>query len=252
MYRVLLVDDEPAILQAEERAIRNKADNFEVVGEAYTVDQAIQMIEKLHPDVVVTDMKMPKKSGIELIRYIAGLENSEIICVAVSGYSDFDYVHDAFALGAYDYLLKPVEPNKLAELFLRINRLFSATRNIGCNPKLPPAKVSGMALVKEIELYIKNNLSVDNSIYQICSRFAISQPYLSKLFKKYRDSTYNEYVNNLKIEAAKDLLQKKEEYLIGDISHMLGFSDQFYFSKVFKNVVGCTPKEYRKQAYKDN
>lgn len=247
MYRVLLVDDEPAILQAEGRAIRNKAENFEVVGEAYTVDQAIQMIESLRPDVVMTDMKMPKKSGIELIRYIAGLENRKIICVAVSGYSDFDYVHDAFALGAYDYLLKPVEPNKLAELFLRINRLFGATRNVGCNPKLPPAKVSGSELVEEIEGHIKKNLSEDNSIYQICNRFGISQPYLSKVFKKYRSSTYNEYVINLKIEAAKRLIGKKEEYLIGDVSHMVGFSDQFYFSKVFKNVVGCTPKEYRKQ-----
>ena len=246
MYRVLLVDDEPAILQAEERAIKNRTKNFKVVGEAYTVGQAIPLIEELKPDVVITDMKMPKKSGIELIRYISNLENNRIICVAVSGYSDFEYVHDAFALGAYEYLLKPVEPRKLSELFERIDKLLEESKQHEEELIMPQPKMSGAELVERIEEYVRKHLLDDNSIYQMCSRFNISQPYLSKIFKKYRSNTYNEYVNSVKIESAKKLIGKREEYLMRDVSRLSGFSDQFYFSKVFKNMVGCTPKEYQK------
>lgn len=251
MYRVLLVDDEPAILQAEKRAIKKKTENFEVVGEAFSVSQAIEMVKSLKPDVILTDMKMPKQSGIELIRYVSEMEEQRIVCIAVSGYSDFEYVHDAFALGAYDYLLKPVEPNKLGELFTKINRLLVTSQKETCNRKLPPAKISAEELVDEIEAYIREHIAEDNSIIQICSRFTISQPYLSKIFKKYNGCTYNDFLVHLKIEEAKRMLEQKEGYLIGDIANLLGFSDQFYFSKVFKNATGCTPREYRKQRLED-
>lgn len=62
MYKVLLVDDEPAILEAEKRAISQRIKDFEVVAEAYSVDRAIEIFEEIHPDVILTDMKMPKKA----------------------------------------------------------------------------------------------------------------------------------------------------------------------------------------------
>lgn len=244
MYKVLLVDDEPAILDAEKRAIKRRTEGFEVIGEAYNVQKAIAIFEEQNPDVILTDIKMPKQSGIELIKYISELENDVTVCIAVSGYADFDYVHDAFMHGAYDYLLKPVEPDKMAELFARISRLF-AQEEVGSDvKKLPPVKVSGKELVEVIENHVKNHLSEDNSIIRICGRFMISQPYLSKIFKKYKNCTYNEFVVNIKMDEAKKLLEGGD-YLIGEIAQELGYTDQFYFSKVFKTMTGCTPREYR-------
>lgn len=245
MYGVLLVDDEPSVLDMEKRAIEKRTENFHVVGEAYSVREAIGVFKKVKPDVILTDMKMPKESGIELIKYISELEDMRVICVAVSGYSDFDYVRDAFMYGAFDYLLKPLEPKKVSELFARINRLLISTEQELCKPKLPKAKISSVQLVEEIEEYIKSNLSGDNSILSICTKFMINQPYLSKIFKKHKNYTYNEYLMLLKVEEAKRLLSLKEEYLIGEISGILGFSDQFYFSKFFKTMVGCSPRDYR-------
>ncbi|MFV0528883.1 MAG: response regulator [Lachnospiraceae bacterium] len=245
MYKVLLVDDEPGILEAEKRAIEQKTTHFEVIGESYTVNQAIEMVDSLHPDVVITDMKMPKRTGIELIKYISELENETIICIAVSGYQDFTYVHDAFVYGAFDYLLKPVEPRKLAELFSRIYRLLVSTQKENTGLKLPPPKLTSQKLVEEIEHHIKENISEDHSIIRICGKFHISQPYLSKIFKKHKNCTYNEYLIQLKIKEAKRLISNEDVYLIGEIAEALGFSDQFYFSKVFKNIVGVTPREYK-------
>ena len=243
MYKVLLVDDEPGILDAERRAIEKRTEGFTVEAQAYTVTRAIEIIEACRPEVILTDICMPGRSGIVLIQYISGLENYMPACIAVSGYADFNYVHDAFMHGAYDYLLKPVEPDKIAELFGRISCLLASTREPG-DKKLPPAKVSGQELVSSIEKHVRNHLSEDNSIIRMCSRFMISQPYLSKIFKKYKGCTYNEFVMNVRMEEARRLLENGD-YLIGEVAQALGYADQFYFSKVFKTMTGCTPREYR-------
>lgn len=246
MYKVLLVDDEPAILEAEKRAIAQRIQDFEVAAEAYTVDKAIEIFNEIHPEVVLTDMKMPGKSGIELIKYIGSQEQKPAVCIAVSGYSDFHYVHDAFMYGGFDYLLKPIEPAKIEELFERIRKLLISMRADADRISITTDRPSGKELTAAIEHYVKNHLSEDNSIIRICGRFMISQPYLSKIFKKYKNCTYNEYIMNLKINEAKRLLEQ-HDCLIGEVAETLGFTDQFYFSKVFKNGVGCTPREYRKK-----
>lgn len=245
MYKVLLVDDEPAALDSESRAIARKTENFEAAGRAYSVDEAIRLYHQLQPDVIMTDMKMPGRNGIELIEYVNNQENNKTVCIAVSGYSDFDYVHDAFLNGAFDYLLKPVDPKRMEELFLKIQRFLVSNRDSSSNAKLPKKKMSAKELVQEIDAYIRKNLAGDNSILTICKVFMISQPYLSKAFKANFNCTYNEYLISLKIEEAKRLLEQKEEYLIGEVAQLSGFSDQFYFSKVFKNVTGYSPREYR-------
>lgn len=246
MYKVLLVDDEPAILEAEKRAISQRIKDFEVAAEAYSVDRAIEIFDEIHPDVILTDMKMPKKSGIELIKYVGQQEDKPAVCIAVSGYSDFHYVHDAFLYGGFDYLLKPMEPSKMEEVFSRIRKLLASMSKEKNLTSLSSEKPSGKELVSLIEHYVKSHLSEDNSIIRICSRFMISQPYLSKIFKKYKNCTYNEYIINLKITEARKLLES-HDCLIGEVAETLGFTDQFYFSKVFKNAVGCTPREYRKR-----
>ncbi len=246
MYSVMLVDDEPAIIDGIKRTITRKLSDIEVVAEAYSVDKAIKEYNKYKPDIILTDMKMPEKSGIELIKYIAELEESSTICVAVSGYTDFEYVHDAFKYGAYDYLLKPVEPDKMKELFTRIHDSLIKMHENGDHLNLPPKKIRGDKMVHLIDQHIRKNLGKDNSIVQVCNYFMISQPYLSRIFKQYKNCTYNEYLIHLKIEKAKELLQTGG-HLIGEVADALGFSDQFYFSKVFKNTVGCTPREYVKQ-----
>lgn len=244
MYQVLLVDDEPAMLEAERWTIRKYSD-FEVMDEAYSVDQAIQVIQKKRPDVILTDMKMPKKSGVELIKYVSEMEGTPIVCIAVSGYSDFDYVREAFLYGAFDYLLKPIEPEKYKELFYRIGKHLEKRVDHDRKKTLFEPKLTGRQLADEIDAYIHRHLAEDISIIQICGKFMISQPYLSKIFKKYKGCTYNEYVNKVKMDLAKQYMQKN--YLVGEVAEMLGFADQFYFSKVFKAETGYSPRDYRKK-----
>ena len=247
MFRVLLVDDEPAVIRSEKRTILSRTTDFEIVGEAYSVKKAIELYNQLKPHVVLTDIRMPGEDGISLIKYISQIRKDlETICIVVSGYSDFEYVHDSFIYDAYDYLLKPVVPQRNEELFKKIRKELISRESSELKIERETAKSGGSReLVEKIAHYIENNLSGDNSIPTICKKFNISQPYLSKIFRKIKFCTFNEFVMQVKMKEAKRLLLSNRDLLISDIALKLRFSDQFYFSKVFKGMEGYTPSEYR-------
>jgi YesN/AraC family two-component response regulator len=92
---------------------------------------------------------------------------------------------------------------------------------------------------------VDEHIAEDNSIHEICSAFSISQPRLSRIFRQHKDCSYNEFLASVRIAKAKRLLlhaagPSDQHHRVAD-----GFSNQFYFSRVFKNAVGVTPSEYR-------
>lgn len=119
MYKVLIVDDEDLIREGLKTFARWDTMGFEVVGEASDGDEALELVQKLKPHVVVTDIKMPRCTGIELMKKIneAGL-NTKI--VVLSGYDEFEYAKAALEAGAVDYLLKPIKFDKLREVLGKI------------------------------------------------------------------------------------------------------------------------------------
>lgn len=256
MYRVMFVDDEPSVIDALRRIISNRSDSFAVGGEAYGAERAIELMKVVKPDIIFTDIKMPGTSGIDLVKKIAQ-SYPETVVVVISGYDDFSYVHDAFKYGVEDYLLKPLAPEKFLTMLdgLKIkldnHRAIMKERMVCYDDS--EAKIArhiiespSKKVVDEIEEYVKVHIEEDLSIVAICRKFSISQPYLSRIFKKYKECTFNEFLVLVKIERAKKLLVERQDLLIGTIATLSGFTDQFYFSKVFKQELGITPSEYRK------
>ncbi len=251
MYRVMLVDDEPSIIDATRRMI-DKNPSFKVVCSAYLASEAKQLIEDCRPDVLFSDIKMPGGSGLELIKYVS--ENlPHCAMMVISGYDDFKYVRDSFVYGVEDYLLKPVSPSTFLPF---LDKLATKLENDGAvradgaierdsasdpDHALPPSE----RLVRDIEAYVDAHIAEDNSIHEICTAFSISQPYLSRIFRQHKDCSYNEFLASVRIAKAKRLLLQRQDLLISTIASLTGFSNQFYFSRVFKNAVGVTPSEYR-------
>jgi len=95
-----------------------------------------------------------------------------------------------------------------------------------------------------IEEYITHHLSDSLSLQGLCCRFHVSQAYLSKLFRKYTGHTFQQYLLKARIDFAKSLMDSSAGIKIRDVAALAGFSDQFYFSKQFKRIVGVTPTEY--------
>jgi two-component system response regulator YesN len=119
MHSVLIVDDEPWVAYGMKALIDWESLGFAVIGEAHNGIQALQSIAEKKPDVVISDIRMPGLNGIELLENIAhqGLPTKVIL---VSGYAEFEYAQQAIRLGAFDYLLKQVDKQKLTDTLLRL------------------------------------------------------------------------------------------------------------------------------------
>jgi two-component system response regulator YesN len=92
--------------------------------------------------------------------------------------------------------------------------------------------------------YINERYSEDVSIQAISKRFNVSANYVSQLFRKELDKTFTEYLNGLRMERAADLL-RTSSLPISEIAERVGYKDYFYFSKLFKKMLGAPPKSYR-------
>lgn len=101
-------------------------------------------------------------------------------------------------------------------------------------------KVKIVELVKE---YVEKHHNEKIMLSVVAEALGVSQGYLSNYFKKQTGKNFIDYVNEVKIDKARELLEQ-HSYLIYEVSDMLGFDNQYYFSKVFKKITGYTPKEY--------
>jgi two-component system LytT family response regulator len=115
MPRVLIVDDEHLARQAMRRLLASHPD-VEIVGEAHGVSDALREIERTQPQLVFLDIELGGADGFDLL---AGLEAPPVV-VFVTAYAE--YAVEAFAVNAVDYLLKPVDPERLAESLKRAGR----------------------------------------------------------------------------------------------------------------------------------
>ena len=114
MYRVIVADDEPMAIRSICTIIEKRTTGFEVVGTAENGQEALQKIHDTRPDLVISDIKMPFLSGVELAQ-IVRREYPQTCFIIVSGYQDFEYAQSAVRSGVTDYLLKPIVPSALCK-----------------------------------------------------------------------------------------------------------------------------------------
>lgn len=114
LLKLVIVDDEPILLEGLLKTYDWAGMGFEVVGSARDGDQAIQVIKDKKPNVVLTDIRMKKVSGLQVMQEI---EKEKIYClfVVLSAYRDFEYAKQACDLGAFAYLLKPINDDELRQ-----------------------------------------------------------------------------------------------------------------------------------------
>lgn len=117
-YKVLLVDDEPIILRSLKVAIPWEELGLTIVGEAKNGEAALQLIQETSPQIIISDIRMPVIDGIALMKEVLP-RSSKLIFIFISGYGEFEYAREALRLGAFDYLLKPIDHEELAVMLAR-------------------------------------------------------------------------------------------------------------------------------------
>ena len=126
-YKVLLVDDEEEVRNAIEQRINWEELGFEVIGKAQNGVKAMEIAEKLQPDVVITDIKMPYMNGLELARNLKE-ENPGVRILILTGFDEFEYAKEAVHLEVEEYILKPINANELSECLKRLKNVLDKER----------------------------------------------------------------------------------------------------------------------------
>lgn len=125
MYKVCFVDDEAINYQLFEKMVPWEEKGFQIVGTAADGLEALQMYERLQPDLIFMDIQLPFMDGLECVRCIRE-ENKEVQIVIVSAYSDFSYAQKAIRYGVSDFLLKPVSRMILNQQVDKIRKVLDA------------------------------------------------------------------------------------------------------------------------------
>lgn len=185
MLKILVVDDEKFIRKGVTRIVGDMGEDYQIIGEASNGVEAIEIISTEKPDIVVTDIKMPKMDGIELVKHLE-LKYPEIKKIMLSGFDEFNYVRESMRSGAVDYLLKPIDEAQFAVLLKKIDedinlenerKLNSINLNIKLNESLPLLKdqfiqelvcegrhMTEAGIEEKLKYY---NIRIDKGIYYI-------------------------------------------------------------------------------------
>lgn len=153
MFKVLIVDDEPIIRKGIRNIVNWNSFGCEVCGEADNGLDGKAIIENLHPDIIVTDIKMPEVDGLTMIQDIKKIvPDSKIIIV--TGYRDFEYAREAIKLGAFDYLLKPTKIEEINDVVSRaVKELRNATNILSQVEEIKKVYNKNLPMIKEKLLY---------------------------------------------------------------------------------------------------
>ena len=117
MYSVMIVDDEPIIRMGLKKIINWEDYGFKIICEARDGEDALELLKVHNIDFIVSDIKMHKVTGIELLRSIRERELDTLVLL-LSGYDEFSYAQEGIRLGAFDYILKPLDSEKLKNILI--------------------------------------------------------------------------------------------------------------------------------------
>ncbi len=236
VFRVYLVDDDAVILEDLRHCISWLDNGFEVVGSSLSPVMAMDEIRKLQPDVVISDLKMEPFDGITLMQKLKELGLTPYFLM-VSAYGSFENSRRFFLEGGYDYLLKPLDPEEVELILGKLYQTLSdAAKNAaslnGCNPAFG-----------DLLAYLQENYHQKHSLESLGKQFSLSPNYICTLFSKHCDTTLTHYITALRMEAAKDEIEKG--YLpLKAIAAQCGYTDYRYFTRVFKEYCGVSPGKY--------
>ena len=236
MYKVVLVDDEQWALADIFYTFQFEAFGFEVVGQFTNPRIALKEIPVLQPDIIFADIRMPSISGLELVGKLKEYL-PELTVIIFSGYSEFTYAQEAIKLTVFEYCLKPVNDEEALALMGRLSDHMK--------------KIKPLIVEKEEEPTFSHILNyVDRHIYDqivikdLANTFFLNANYCGQLFRKHTGKTFSQYMRDKRLKKACELLTRSR-IPINTVASKVGFKNPYYFSRVFSEHIGVSPREYR-------
>jgi YesN/AraC family two-component response regulator len=248
MRSVLIVDDEPVILQGMREKIDWAAYGFTTIATENTFPAALDTAILLRPSLCLLDVCLGREKGYELIEKLnaLGIKSNYIM---MSGYSDFAFAQQAMRLGAIDYLLKPVEASALENAVARVVTEFLGgeapkQEKNGTEPILRRPYADFSPLVQKILMIVQAEYPTALNLKSIAEKFRMNSAYLGQQFLSETAFKFSEYLMVYRLTRAKALLLETDDK-IASVAAAVGYDDMSYFYRNFKLYFGQSPSDFR-------
>lgn len=242
MYTLVIVDDETELLEGLTHYFPWESIGFSVSGSFTDARSALAFCKDHHPDVLLTDIRMPFMSGLQLIKELKQFPSPPQFCI-MSAYDDFSYAKEAIGYGVLEYLVKPSSFEEIKQTFEKIRHVLD-----GSTPAMAPSSsfVPSNPLVTKTLAIIEKKLS-SCTLQNIASELGVTTSYLSRLFKEETTQNFQEYLLTHKMEVAKQMLTSKVGYKNKEIAEALGYQDTQNFCRTFRKYWGTSPQQLKKE-----
>lgn len=240
LYSVYLVDDEALMLDSIQSAVDWFENGFQIVGFQTDPFRALEEIPVLKPELLLCDLKMPGMDGIALMQELRekGMDGEFVM---LSAYGEFDASRSFFLLNGFDYLLKPLEAQEAEIMLERLSRKLAAKNSLRHSTTFVPTQNPAFdALI----LYVSEHFAKKHTLKALSEMFHIAPTYICNLFVKHYGSTLTSFLTDLRMKEAAQRMRSTGASL-KEIAVSCGYTDYFYFSRIFKAHFGVTPTEYR-------
>lgn len=267
MYQAIIIDDEKWVVKSLVSMIRDQT-MFNVTEQFYDGLSGLDFLREYQPDLAFVDVRLPDISGLEILQ-AAQKEHLPTLFIVISGHAEFAYVQKAMLHNAICYCLKPFSHSELTDAMQKAYDILENRHKDVINPGLDRIQqqrddkysdiqpknsddltfqihhlTSHHPSVQKMIDFIEVHYKEDISIQDLASYCSMNANYASQLFKQRMGFSFVQYLKTLRIAHAQWLLSKTDETIFS-IANEVGYSNYFYFAKVFKKETGLTPTEYR-------
>lgn len=249
MYTLLIVDDEPNILVGMKALIDWQSYGVTRIETATNCSDALARAVDTRPQLALIDVCIGKEFGQDLVKRIKK-SGVDCACIMMSGHREFGYACEALRCGAWDYLLKPIQADKLeavVELIIK-EKLHGTVNHASKDEEMDPVlnrKLSELpTLINKLLAMVRAEYRDNITLKSIADRLRMNSTYLGQLFIKETGLKFSEYVMLYRLNMAKEHILYTDEK-IAVIAEEVGYSNLNYFYTHFRSYFNMTPSEMR-------
>ena len=247
---ILIVEDNNELRAFLRTVLTRKYD----ILEAENGRQALEIAQKEIPDIIISDVMMPEMNGMELAKAIKeDINISHIPLVLLTAKTDMENKLEALQYGVDDYITKPFSSaylearvENLLKLRKQLQELYRSSLTSGVlSPSKPNVVSQDDIFIQRIMTFIESNIeNSELTIDEIANHIAFGRSTFFKKLKSLTGLSPIEFLRDMRIQRAAQLIESGE-YNFSEITYMVGISDPRYFSRVFRQKFGVSPREYK-------
>ena len=233
---IWIIDDDPQALKYYQELLKDSLAEYHIQT-IHGGREAVRLLEEATPDLVLLDLMMPDIDGFQVLEQLRNnIRTASIPVIIITG-----------KILSYEDVKRLDTPKVVLQTKGILSDLESAAeiqRMLTPNGLLP--QPTGR-LVKQASAYIQQNYTRSFSLVELSNTIGVSKGYLSRIFKMDTGISLWDYLNRYRIQKAKELLLLTDESITA-IAANVGYEDISYFSRVFREIVGCSPRAFRQQS----